>query len=824
MKKLFQKFYGSVLLVAVVGMFSVTGLKAQEAEQRVLLEQFTGAWCGWCVDGTIVMDSMMAEFPGKIIGVKVHSGDAMAFSQGNQLLSGLGVSSYPSGAVNRASVDVGGNIQIAISRGAWRNVAQQIMDRQPNVDVQLDYKIDKNSKTVKGMITGEFLNNVENNTRFLLYVIEDDVTGSGQGYDQSNYLSYQYNPTDDYVASNPYIDDPKEHPYYNKPGKIEGYVHEKVARAYIDGPFGAPNSIIGATNAGDVHRYTFSYTLDNSWDLNNVYLVGAVVDYAPNSLMVQNAAVGNSNETMEQIASISSTGGRYGAVASGESFQKTFTIENKSAASITVDLQSSLGSSTPGDWNVNIEEGNEITIDAGASKDVTVTLTAGPTRGIGEAILAAEVKGDAEALIIPNKTSFSAISSEIEKFNVFDGSSSQSRLTNILQSTDHTEYFDISASDYMDFASVIPNMKTIIWNSGDNGRINTTEENMLLSAVNNNKNVFIIGTIVPGNLSENSALLTKLGMRFVITCFQGQQTGRIQLSGVKDDPITDGFSNNGQLISYLTHALQTTGNNSYPIIKTVEDTVLAVRSELADSRAIVMSLSPQVISDPTLRNDFFDKAVKWLENIQPEPEAEISVNKNTVDFRTVYIGEYEDEVFQISNPGDIDLEVSELSISGSDNAFEVIDAPSGVITIEPGDKEAINVRFTPSEEKNYQEFLTIKSNAEDDISIELIGTGEAAGWVKDGVYGVDNVFTVNVGPNPFDDFTNINYTVRKAPQDIHLYIIDETGKTVQTVLNEMVAPGQYNVEFSAQNLTSGTYYLVARVNGKSEQIPLVLNK
>jgi len=48
----------STLLSAIVVVASITaGTNAQI--KNVLLEQHTGAWCGWCVDGTVVMDEIL---------------------------------------------------------------------------------------------------------------------------------------------------------------------------------------------------------------------------------------------------------------------------------------------------------------------------------------------------------------------------------------------------------------------------------------------------------------------------------------------------------------------------------------------------------------------------------------------------------------------------------------------------------------------------------------------------------------------------------------------------------------------------------------------
>jgi len=48
----------SILFLAVAVIAAMTtGSNGQI--KNVLLEQHTGAWCGWCVDGTVVMDGIL---------------------------------------------------------------------------------------------------------------------------------------------------------------------------------------------------------------------------------------------------------------------------------------------------------------------------------------------------------------------------------------------------------------------------------------------------------------------------------------------------------------------------------------------------------------------------------------------------------------------------------------------------------------------------------------------------------------------------------------------------------------------------------------------
>jgi hypothetical protein len=53
--------------------------------KKVLIEEFTGAWCGYCVDGAYIVETIVAANSGKAIGVSIHQGDGMQISLYNTL-------------------------------------------------------------------------------------------------------------------------------------------------------------------------------------------------------------------------------------------------------------------------------------------------------------------------------------------------------------------------------------------------------------------------------------------------------------------------------------------------------------------------------------------------------------------------------------------------------------------------------------------------------------------------------------------------------------------------------------------------------------------
>ena len=121
----------TILFIVCLGFTSA--LHAQTTK-RVLLEQYTGAWCGWCVDGSVVMDELIKEFPDNVIGVKVHQGDAMEIPKVFDSIKSL-VPFYPSGSIDRVTFP--GEQTVGTSREKWKEYVLMQMNKGTDIDKDL---------------------------------------------------------------------------------------------------------------------------------------------------------------------------------------------------------------------------------------------------------------------------------------------------------------------------------------------------------------------------------------------------------------------------------------------------------------------------------------------------------------------------------------------------------------------------------------------------------------------------------------------------------------------------------------------------------------
>ena len=71
-------------------------------------------------------------------------------------------------------------------------------------------------------------------------------------------------------------------------------------------------------------------------------------------------------------------------------------------------------------------------------------------------------------------------------------------------------------------------------------------------------------------------------------------------------------------------------------------------------------------------------------------------------------------------------------------------------------------------------------------------------------------------PNPFNPVTNIGFEI---PQEsmVQVSVYDIQGQEVETLVNEITAPGMYNVNWNANDVASGVYFvhLTAAADGST---------
>jgi hypothetical protein len=154
--------------------------RAQFSIKKVLIEEHTGAWCQYCPDGAVVMDDVLSTFQ-NAIGFAVHNGDAMAIPDGD-LLSAFYIAGYPQATIDRLGA--------GYDRNQWMGVVNTNLQGAGSVTVSFDsMNYDAGTRLVTAIVKAQFTAPMTGDLRFNCVVVEDHVTGTGSGYNQSNYYN-----------------------------------------------------------------------------------------------------------------------------------------------------------------------------------------------------------------------------------------------------------------------------------------------------------------------------------------------------------------------------------------------------------------------------------------------------------------------------------------------------------------------------------------------------------------------------------------------------------------------------------------------------------
>ncbi|OGU56560.1 MAG: hypothetical protein A2X64_00640 [Ignavibacteria bacterium GWF2_33_9] len=340
--------------------------------RKVLVEDFTGAWCGWCVLGNQAIEDMLAEYGSKFIPVAIHNGSASSDNLNSPLepvLRGpLGVTGFPTGVINRKTNAHPSN---------WPSVVGGLINNMSPADVSLTYTLDKNAKTLTGTVSVTFSEDIAAPLAFNLYILEDNMNGTAQ----SNYLS----------GNASY----KDHPYYSLPSKIYDYKHHNVLLDMAGGAWGTSGSLpFAGVKSGETYEHTFTVNLTTLGvpyqNLDNMWFVGLVQNV--NSREIINAV--SENKKMTYIARFANTQ-NYDIVTRNNKNPYDLTLTNENDVDITVDLSVNSKSDFPSDWSVTFPE-SQVVVPANSEITVTADVNVGSTAYYGQIKIDATVKSTSE--------------------------------------------------------------------------------------------------------------------------------------------------------------------------------------------------------------------------------------------------------------------------------------------------------------------------------------------------------------------------------------------------------------------------------------------
>lgn len=807
------RFSLRMLLAACVALISVSSLMAQtNTYTRIsLIEQFTSATCGPCVAAGPVM-ARVVQLSNGVVSIRYHldfpaPGDPWnvanpAENSSRQTLYGVG--SIPTARVNgKTAVDPRQEQQlinqITTDNNAKSPLNITVTKTGTNVKVKVDTKIDLKAHKLQVALVSR---------RTVLPNL------------------------------------PSELQYSN--GETEfGDAMLKMM------PNAAGTSLSMDANTSQEFNFTYNQGNTDIWPEGQQYVI-AFVQANTGREVLQAGTNLNEVQAVPQLSGV-----KWQYIGRGEQKQVTITVSNPGSSALETDVKiTNAADLTAAGWTVALSN-DVLSIPAGGSKTVTATVT-GPNRASFAGIILETSPINVEDGIAKSAQLEFGFLTEGTRAAVFAGAS-DGAVISALASLASSYGTDIA---YMPFALEIleafnpTNLDAAIFPAGFDGRFNMVAFTPVMEAMTNaGKGVWMqapVGLAVAFNdqnqqfpgYPESKAWFENLGLSLKSTVSRATQTqngtqiNTFQMAGVAGDPIGAGFTATANQYGGAQWPFYTTAQDLITISPTVPSfgwaysdgqaaNINAIRHQYSEGGKVVFSTwGPELIRAEASRNGVTQKVLDWL---LASNSPSISLSATTLNFGTISEGATKDLTVTITNSGSAPLEISAMSLGGTDpDGFEIKEgAPaSGNITVAPKGTHRVTVTFKPAFEGAFQAALEIESNVGATTSVALRGTASGTSSVETESTSPSGALALRlVGSNPVTSSTDVAFTVNGAGTDnVTVSVVDVMGRTVATLFDGMATAGTQRLSLNAAQLSAGMYTIVATNGAERTALTVISNR
>jgi hypothetical protein len=225
--------------------------------------------------------------------------------------------------------------------------------------------------------------------------------------------------------------------------------------------------------------------------------------------------------------------------------------------------------------------------------------------------------------------------------------------------------------------------------------------------------------------------------------------------------------------------------------------------------------------------EFVERIWSFSTTANRPAKAKITASPFTVKFDTVVnVNDTTSYWLAIMNYGTADLSLGAMTFSNP--VFSLISAPTSIPSNQYG---YVKIKFQPNViNQSFTGDLTINNN-DSTIKVNLFGVcGNPIGIVKISNEVPDKFELFQNYPNPFNPVTVISYSVGIPSGQLvvssftTLKIFDTQGKEIALLVNEIMKPGTYRVEFDGSEFASGIYYYQLVTQDFFETKKMILTK
>lgn len=333
---------------------------AESYPRKVVMEEFTGTWCGWCPRGMAGIECLQRDFSDDFIAIAVHGGDTFEPETYTPILNG--VSGFPSALINRV-VEADPYHGLTDANYGIKDLVEQVKALPTEAQIGLSSKLSADNNEIEVTSYSKFNIAIPDASAYMLsYVLlEDKLVGSQTNY-YAKSMSSQTGITEADLSEELLT-------YYNKSDRFIA-TYNDVARGIYD-PWGIQGSMSGAIQKGKAKAHTYTITVPSTVKKKeNLSIVVLLMDvYTGEIIAAEKAKVGEEKLTAidtvaksEMNASISATEGAV-IVSATHATAQIYTLDGKLLATQSVNGTATIPTNG---WNgtviVRVENGNDVVV------------------------------------------------------------------------------------------------------------------------------------------------------------------------------------------------------------------------------------------------------------------------------------------------------------------------------------------------------------------------------------------------------------------------------------------------------------------------------
>lgn len=224
--------------------------------KKLVFEEGTGTWCGFCPRGSLYMEKFAELHPGKAAQIAVHNDDPMTVSAYDTYM-GSYFGGYPSMTSDRLVNADPSDIEAVYTAMKDNFGYAEITMGTPAIS----------GTTVTIPVTVKAATNITN-PKLALVVTESNVSGTGSAWDQHNYYSDSRSQDAGTLGGG----------WDAQPDPVPGVKYHFVARSISPSVTGGASGLPATLVAGTIYNATLTATLNSAWKTADLQYIAMLMD------------------------------------------------------------------------------------------------------------------------------------------------------------------------------------------------------------------------------------------------------------------------------------------------------------------------------------------------------------------------------------------------------------------------------------------------------------------------------------------------------------------------------------------------------------------